>query len=61
MEIIEALRTRRSISSFTAVPISQDILLQILDAARYSPSGANKNPFRFIVTTSELTSILSPN
>ena len=51
MEIIEALHSRRTIRSFTTKPVSQDILKQIVDAARYSPSGANRNPWRFIITT----------
>lgn len=51
MEMIEALHTRRSIKSFTTAPVSREVLLEILDAARYSPSGANKNNWRFVVTT----------
>jgi nitroreductase len=55
MEIVEALRTRRSASSFAARPISREILLQIIDTARYTPSGVNRNPFRFILTTTRGT------
>ena len=32
MELIEALHTRRSIKSYTAQPVSKDVLLEILDA-----------------------------
>lgn len=51
MELIEALHTRRSIKSYTAQSVSKDVLLEILDAARYSPSGANRNNWKFVVTT----------
>lgn len=50
MEIIEGLHARRSIKSYTTAPVSRETLLEILDAARYSPSGANRNNFRFVVT-----------
>jgi nitroreductase/hemerythrin-like domain-containing protein len=49
--IIEALRTRRSIKSYTTAAVPPDVLLEILDVTRYSPSGANKNNWRFVVTT----------
>lgn len=51
MELIEGLHTRRSIKSFTSEPISRETVLEILDVARYSPSGANKNNWRFVVAT----------
>lgn len=51
MELIEALHTRRSIKSFTSAPVSREVLLEILDVTRYTPSGANKNNWRFVVTT----------
>jgi nitroreductase len=50
MELIEALHTRRSIKSYTTAPIPREVLLEILDATRYSPSGGNKNNWRFVVT-----------
>src|SRR3972149_4829173 len=48
---IEALRTRRTNKKFRATPVPREILLELVDAARYSPSGANKNPWRFIIVT----------
>ncbi len=55
MELMEGLHTRRSIKSYSKDPISREVLLQILDATRYSPSGANKNNWRFVVTTKRET------
>ncbi len=55
MELIEALHKRRSIKSYKAEPIPREVLLEILDATRYTPSGANKNNWRFVVTTAPET------
>jgi nitroreductase len=51
MEILEALQTRRSTKSFLTKPVPQETLTKLIDIARYSPSGANKNPWKFVVTT----------
>lgn len=51
MEIVEAIRTRRSIKNFSSTPLTREILLALVDTARYSPSGANKNPWRFVIIT----------
>ena len=50
MEIIETIRNRRSIKEFTANKVSREALEGLVDLARFSPSGANKNSWRFIVT-----------
>lgn len=51
MELSQVLYTRRGIKNFLPKPVPQDILLKLIDATRYAPSGANKNPCRFLVTT----------
>ncbi len=51
MEIIEALKSRRTVRSFTSKPIPREYIEHMLDAARSSPSGANRNPWRVVVTT----------
>ena len=50
MEIIETIRNRRSIKEFTANKVSREALEGLVDLARFSPTGANKNSWRFIVT-----------
>ncbi len=55
MELIEALHARRSIKSYTSKPLARELLLEILDATRYTPSGANRNNWRFVVTTNHET------
>ncbi len=55
MDIIEAIRTRRTIKDFAETPVAKEILLEVIDAARYSPTGGNKNSWRFILITSRRT------
>jgi nitroreductase len=51
VEILSLLKSRRSIRVYQDKPISQDLLLQILDAGRWAPTGANLQPWHFIVVT----------
>lgn len=48
MEVLEAIRTRRSIRSFRADPVPEQDVVKILDAARWAPSAGNKQPWIFI-------------
>ncbi|WP_320172941.1 nitroreductase [Maridesulfovibrio sp.] len=47
--VLEAIYTRRSIRKFTAEPVSKDDLTAILEAGRWTPSGLNNQPYRFLV------------
>lgn len=50
----EAIENRRSIRKFKTEPVPEDILYELLDAARLAPSGSNAQPWRFkIVKDSE--------
>jgi nitroreductase len=49
MEVMEAIRTRRSIRAFKATPVDQKTLDTILEAGRLAPSWANTQTWRFIV------------
>ena len=49
MNTLETIATRRSIRKFTDKPISDDDLRKILTAAIQSPSGSNRQPWRFAV------------
>lgn len=48
-QVIETIRTRRSVRDFDAREIPQDIIDQLIDAAHWSPSGMNVQPWRFVV------------
>lgn len=48
VEVLEAIRTRRSIRSFKDREISEEDAGKILEAARLAPSAGNKQPWIFI-------------
>jgi nitroreductase len=52
MDVMEAIRGRRSIRQFTDQPIEKEKLQRLLDAARWAPSGGNLQTWRFVVVTS---------
>ena len=53
MDIVEAIKTRRSIRKYLKKEIPNEILMDILDCARLAPSGHNNQPWRFVVVTDE--------
>ncbi len=48
-DFLQLLKSRRSFRRFKPDPVPQEILLKVLEAARYSPSAANSQPWEFIV------------
>ena len=49
MDLIEAIRTRRSIRSFLPNPVPKEVLTELIDVSRWSPSGSNTQPWEFAV------------
>jgi nitroreductase len=49
MEVMEGIRQRRSIRSFTSQEVEDWKLDEILDAARWAPSSKNSQPWEFVV------------
>ncbi|MCD6592075.1 MAG: nitroreductase family protein [Thaumarchaeota archaeon] len=47
--ILELARSRRSIRSYSCDPVPLEDVAYIVDVARHAPSGANKQPWRFLV------------
>ncbi|MDY6845494.1 MAG: nitroreductase [Thermodesulfobacteriota bacterium] len=54
MDIIEAIRTRKSIRDFKPDAVPQEILRQILETASHAPSAMNTQPWEFIVLTGDI-------
>ncbi len=50
-EIMEIIKKRRSVRRFDGRKIPDELMGQILEAGRWAPSGANAQPWRFIVVT----------
>ena len=48
MNVSDALRTRISTRAFKSVPISETVIREILDLARFAPSGGNLQPWKVI-------------
>ena len=53
MDVIEAIRTRRSIRMFKPDPVPKKVLQELLDVARWAPSGGNVQPWYFQVLAGE--------
>jgi nitroreductase len=51
MTVIEALKQRQSIRAFLPTAVEPEKLQRILDAARYSPSGVNTQPWQVAVVS----------
>jgi len=49
MEVLEAIKTRRSIRKYKLDPVDDRLLQKVLDAARWAPSWANTQCWRFVV------------
>lgn len=53
MEVLQAIRVRRSVRSYTSEPVPDEVLSRLLEAARLAPSAMNYQPWRFIVVKSK--------
>lgn len=51
MDLLEGIRTRRSVRKFTARPVEREDLLEIIEAGTWAPSGMNNQPWRFVLVT----------
>jgi len=49
--LLKFLLTRRSIKRFKDAPVGIDVVLRILDVARYAPSAKNRQPWVYIVVS----------
>lgn len=49
--MIEAIKSRRSVRKFTDEPVDRKLLMEVLEAGRWAPSGLNNQPWRFALIT----------
>ena len=49
MDIISTLRTTGAVRAFTDEPVADAVVHEILDDARFAPSGGNRQPWRVAV------------
>lgn len=53
MNVTEALRTRVSIRAYKPDPVPEALVREILDVARYAPSGGNLQPWKVIAVAGD--------
>lgn len=53
MEVLEAIKGRRSIRKYRKDPVPEDLVSKILEAGRWAPSASNTQPWNFIVLRDE--------
>lgn len=53
MDAIECIRTRMSIRKFKQDPVPLDMLMEVIDAARWSPSYKNSQPWEAVIISGE--------
>jgi nitroreductase len=49
MDVIEAIMERHSVRDFSAKPVPRETVMKIFEAARYSPSGGNGQPWEVFI------------
>ena len=55
MDLMQAIRARRSIRDFLEKPVEEEKLLAVLEAGRLAPSARNMQDWRFIVVRDPAT------
>lgn len=55
MQTLEAIRTKRSVRKFTAQPVPEEAIREILDAGRRAQSSKNDQPWTFILIQNKET------
>ena len=53
MDVMDAIRRRRSVRKYSERPIAEDVLARMCQAMRLAPSACNNQPWRFVVVTDE--------
>jgi coenzyme F420-0:L-glutamate ligase/coenzyme F420-1:gamma-L-glutamate ligase len=53
-DLATLLKSRRSVRTFQARPVSRELIEQILEAARWAPSPHGRQPWRFVVLTRQV-------
>lgn len=52
-DLVKVVRTRRTVRLFKDVKVPKELIVRILDTARWAPSGGNAQDWRFVVVTDE--------
>ena len=52
-DVVKLMQKRRSIRRFKSDPVPEELVLRIIEAARWAPSGFNMQPWEFVVITDD--------
>jgi len=55
MDVVDAIKDRRSIRKWQDRPVTRELLEELLDAARLAPSGANGQQWEIVAVTERAT------
>lgn len=55
MDVVEAIKQRRSVRKYTDQEVSDDAVEQLLEAALWAPSAGNVQPWEFVVVKDRAT------
>lgn len=55
--LLAAIKSRRSIRRFKPAPVSKDVLVAVLEAGRFTPTGSNAQNVRYIVVQDNLDAL----
>jgi nitroreductase len=55
LDVVEAIKTRRSVRKYRATAVEDHLISECLDAARWAPSANNSQPWEFIVVRNPTT------
>ena len=53
MDLLDAIRTTNACRYYRPDPVSDELLIKVLDAARWAPTGSNKQPLTFLAVRDE--------
>lgn len=53
MEFNKVIKERRSCREFSSKELSKEIVEELIEAARWSPSAANRQPWKFVIVSKE--------
>lgn len=59
MNTLECIKSRQSIRAFKPEPVPRELLLQVIETARYSPSYKNTQPWEVMIVSGEKKRALS--
>ncbi len=58
MDVHHALRNRRSIRAYLDKPVSDELIVNLLESAKWAPSGSNTQPWKVVVLKGERKNLL---